>query len=104
MMNPESVTRKWYGKLETPEFSTPVIFDPNLPGMPTGQVYLYNSQRDAIVPYQWQTVQQYLRELDAQERQEVQRELGDRWRAVRRSYLKNRKRALSAARKTMQQH
>lgn len=39
----------WYGRLETTSLKIPVIYDPGLPEPPRGQIYLYNSERNAIL-------------------------------------------------------
>lgn len=87
MIDP-GATKLWYGKHETPDQTTQVIYDPTLPGMPSGQVYLYNAARDAIVPYQLKTVERYLKTAGEAEARELKQNLGKRFRAVRSEYVK----------------
>ncbi len=87
MIDP-SATKLWYGRHETPGQCTQVIFDPTLPGMPSGQVYLYNAARDALVPYELKTVEKFLKDVDKEEARELKTALNDRFRAARKAYLK----------------
>ena len=54
--------KRWYGVLETSRGRTPVIYDPGLPEAPKGQVYLYNTEREAIVAYDMAIVSERLRD------------------------------------------
>ena len=87
MIDPGSMTI-WWGRLESPGFDSPVVFDPTLPGMPTGQIYLYTAVRDAIVPYDWNTVQKFLRDVEQVELKAIKKALGRKWHAVRKEYIK----------------
>lgn len=96
MFDPGSA-RIWYGCHETPEQSTQVIFDPTLPGMPAGQVYLYNAARDSIVRYDLKTVQHFLKDLGKAEAKQAQASMGKRWRMVRKEYMKTYRAAARSA-------
>ena len=87
MIDP-GASKLWYGRHETPDHTTPVIYDPTLPGMPSGQVYLYNAARDAMVPYQLSAVERFLKAADKEETRDLKQALGKRFKAVRKEYLK----------------
>ena len=88
MIDPKSMAI-WWGKLESPEADIPVIFDPSLPGMPTGQICMYNAVRNAIVPYHSGVVQQFLRDMEPSELKAIKKALGKKWRAARKEYVKH---------------
>ena len=69
-------TKRWYGVLETSRGRTPVIYDPSLPEAPKGQVYLYNTEREAIVAYDMAIVSERLRDADADEARELKKATG----------------------------
>ncbi len=79
---------RWYGKLETSTRFMLVIFDPKLPPAPTGQVYLFNAERGAIVQYMWSVVSERLRDLTAEEQKAAQGQLEQAWKTARRNFLK----------------
>lgn len=78
----------WYGKLETSTKSVLVIFDPKLPQAPTGQIYLFNTERGAVVRYVWSVVSEHLQDLSAEEQQAAQEQLAKDWKVARRCFLK----------------
>ena len=86
MIDPNSMVM-WWGKLESQGSDIPVIFDPSLPGMPNGQVYLYNAVRNAIVPYDWGVVQRFLKDVEPAELKEIKKTLRKKWHAVRKEYV-----------------
>lgn len=57
----------WYGYLEAGDKSTPVVFDRRLDTGNPETVYLFNLERDTIVPYKRAIVDAKLRELGAHE-------------------------------------
>lgn len=81
-------TKLWYGRHEASGQVTQVIFDPTLPGMPSGQVYLYNAARDSIVPYQLKTVEKFLKAAGKDEARDLKSALGPQFRTARKEYLK----------------
>lgn len=78
----------WYGNLETASSKTPVIYDPGLPEPPRGQIYLYNSERDAILKYAAHIVQPLLRDYDNSERKKIEKSLTKKWQAARKTFLR----------------
>jgi hypothetical protein len=87
MIDPNSMVI-WWGKLDAPGLNTTVVYDPSLPGMPTGQIYLYNAVRNSIIPYDWNIVRRYLKDVDPSELRLMQRTLGHKWQTVREEFVK----------------
>lgn len=79
----------WYGQLETASSKTPVIYDPGLPEPPRGQIYLYNSERDAILKYVLHIVQPLLKAAEGDERTQIQKGLNKKWRSARKNFLRH---------------
>lgn len=82
--------RTWVGWMENERERTPVMYDPTLPGVPTGQVYLYHADRGALVPYQRRIVVGFLRDADGEERKELRRVMNAGWKRARREFLRGR--------------
>ncbi len=78
----------WCGKLETASSKTPVIYDPGLPEPPRGQIYLYNSERDAILKYAAHIVQPLLKSFEDDERKEIEKSLRKKWQLARKTFLR----------------
>lgn len=78
----------WHGQLESASKKTPVIYDPGLPELPRGQIFLYNSERDAVVKYVFQIVQPLLKELEGSDRKNIKKELSQKWPAARKDFLR----------------
>ena len=74
--------KRWYGVLETSRGRTPVIYDPSLPEAPKGQVYLYNTEREAIIAYDLAIVSERLRDADADEARELKKVAGKPFKAA----------------------
>lgn len=84
----------WYGRLNTSSSSTPVIYDPGLPPPPTGQIYLYNAERNAILKYAATVVEPLLHGLEKGEHKMIEKALGKKWRSVRKTFLRDHARPL----------
>jgi len=78
----------WYGKLDTPNFSNTVLFDPDLPDPPKGKLYLYNHERGQVVQYVQDLVSSKLRELTAQELAELQDAIAKNWESVKKEFIR----------------
>ena len=78
----------WYGKLDTPNFSNTVLFDPDLPDPPKGKLYLYNHERGQVVQYVQDLVSSKLRELTAQELAELQDAIAKNWEGVKKEFIR----------------
>ena len=77
----------WYGRLETTSSKIPVIYDPGLPEPPTGQIYLYNAERDAVLKYVADIVKPLLKNYEASERQQIEKTLRKKWKSARKAFL-----------------
>jgi hypothetical protein len=78
----------WYGKLDTPNFSNTVLFDPELPEPPKGKLYLYNYERGQVVQYVQDLVSPRLRDLTEQELSELQDAVASQWEGIKRDFIK----------------
>ena len=77
----------WYGRLETRSSDVPVIYDPGLPEPPTGQIYLYNAERDAILKYVADIVKPLLKNYEKSERAQIEKSLRKKWKSARKAFL-----------------
>ena len=78
----------WYGKLKTDSKATPVIYDPLISPSIKGCIYLYNSERDAIVQYTWNIVQGLLVDVDKVEKAAIKKAVDPKWKAARKKFTK----------------
>lgn len=78
----------WYGFLDAGEKSSPVVFDPRLDTGNPQTIYLFNLQRDMIVPYKREVVDAKLRELGTDEAALIARLKSSYTKARRRSGLR----------------
>ena len=78
----------WYGKLDTPNFSNTVLFDPELPEPPKGKLYLYNHDRGQVVQYVHDLVSPRLRDLTEQELSELQEAIANNWEGVKKEFIR----------------
>jgi hypothetical protein len=79
----------WYGKLKLDDKTTPVIFDPLLVPSIKGCIYLYHSERDAIVQYTWKIVQGLLVDADKVEKTAIKKSYDAKWKAARKRFTKD---------------
>jgi hypothetical protein len=75
----------WYGKLKLDSKVIPVIYDPLISPSIKGCIYLYNSERDAIVQYAWNIVKDLLVDVDKVEKGTIKKSIDTKWKAA--SYL-----------------
>jgi hypothetical protein len=78
----------WYGKLDTPNFSNTVLFDPELPEPPKGKLYLYNHERGQVVQYVHDLVSPRLRDLTDQEMAEIQDAISSKWEGIKKDFIR----------------
>lgn len=78
----------WYGKLDTPNFSNTVLFDPELPEPPKGKLYLYNHERGQVVQYVHDLVSPRLRDLTEQELTEFQDAISSKWESIKKEFIR----------------
>ncbi len=91
-VNPFSTgsSRVWVGLLITEKDQTPVVYDPTLPGVPSDQVYLFNVNRGALVPYKKDIVSRFLRDVSPEERRQVRSTVSSTWKTARREFVRSR--------------
>jgi len=88
----------WYGELRTKRGNTIIIRDDELPPTPTpGRIYLYNTERDAMVQYDEAIVSDKLFPLDAEQEQQAQSQFKSAWEAARKQLIKSHGKLTSAA-------
>ncbi|MEZ5503433.1 MAG: hypothetical protein R3E50_12575 [Halioglobus sp.] len=68
--------------------ATPVIFDPLLIPSIKGCIYLYNSDRDAIVQYTWDIVKGLLEDVDKAEKSAIKKAFDVKWKSARKKFTK----------------
>ena len=87
----------WIGELRTARGNTIVIFDKAIPDASPGRVYLFNTQRNAIVEYVEDIVKPNLHELDADAAKQAEAEHGSAWQIVKAEFLGKRPKLDEAA-------
>ncbi len=80
----------WYGKLKIDGKGIPVVFDPLVSPSIKGCIYLYNSERDAIVQYAWNIVKDLLVDVDKVEKATIKKAIDAKWKAARKKFTKDR--------------
>jgi hypothetical protein len=78
----------WYGKLKVDSKAIPVVFDPLISPSIKGCIYLYNSERDAIVQYAWNIVKDLLVDVDKVEKSTLKKAIDAKWKAARKKFTK----------------
>ncbi|KFZ38962.1 hypothetical protein HR45_00740 [Shewanella mangrovi] len=77
----------WYGELRTARGNVVVIHDNQLPEAAPGRVFLYNTQRKAIVEYVEDIVKPNLYELSDEQLKAAESEFGGDWKAARSAFM-----------------
>jgi len=78
----------WYGELRATRGSVVVIRDDQLPEANKGRVYLYNTERDAIVQYDEAIVCPKLFPLDPEQQKEAEAKYNASWEAARKQLIR----------------
>lgn len=79
----------WFGLLKTASNNIPVAYDPKLPHAPKKQIYLYNSQKDCILPYVREIVEPKLVDFENEvERGKIEKELKPKLKVATKKFLK----------------
>ena len=86
----------WYGKLKLDSKLIPVVYDPLIAPSIKGCIYLYNSERDAIVQYTWKIVQGLLVDADKNEKATIKKSVDAKWKAARKKFTKDKVYALTS--------
>jgi hypothetical protein len=89
----------WYGKLKIDSKSTPVVYDPLITPSIKGCIYLYNSDRDAIIQYTWDIVRDLLVDVDKTEKGAIKKSIEAKWKAARKKFTKDKVYALTSQQK-----
>jgi hypothetical protein len=89
----------WYGKLKIDAKGIPVVFDPLISPSIKGCIYLYNSERDAIVQYAWNIVKDLLVDVDKAEKATMKKAIDAKWKAARKKFTKGQLYAVSSQQK-----
>jgi hypothetical protein len=86
-MNSIESIKTWYGELRTQKGNTVIIRDAQLPSAPTGRMYLYNADRDAIIEYDEAIVDSKLFPLDKDKQKQAEADFGQAWLAAKELFL-----------------
>lgn len=81
-------TGVWYGELRATRGNTIVIRDDQLPEPNKGRIYLYNTERDAIIQYDDAIVCPKLFPLDAQQQKDAESKYSASWEAARKQLVR----------------
>jgi len=87
-MSKKTVSGVWYGELRTKRGNTIVIRDDELPSAIQGRIYLYNTEREALVQYEEALVSDKLVELDAEQQKQVEKQFKSGWEEAKEQLLK----------------
>ncbi|QSX36801.1 hypothetical protein [Shewanella sedimentimangrovi] len=77
----------WYGELRTSRGNTIVVHDNQLPEASPGRIYLYNTERKAIVEYVEDIVKVNLYDLDEGAVKAAEAQFGGAWKAARADFM-----------------
>lgn len=87
MMNSIEDIKAWYGELRTQKGNTIVIRDDHLPVARTGRIYLYNTERDAVIEYDETIVAPKLFPLDKAAQKKAESDYSQAWLDARELFL-----------------
>jgi len=77
----------WYGELRTSKGNAIVVHDNQLPDASPGRIYLYNTDRDAIIEYVEDIVKVNLYDLDEAALKAAEAKFGGAWKAARSQFM-----------------
>lgn len=77
----------WYGELRTSKGNSIVVHDNQLPDASPGRIYLYNTDRDAIIEYVENIVKVNLYDLDEAGLKDAEAKFGSAWKAARAQFM-----------------
>lgn len=78
----------WYGELRTQRGNTVIIRDDHLPAANKGRIYLYNSERNAIVEYDESIVTPKLFPLSEEDEKLAKAEYDKAWHDVQKKFIR----------------
>ncbi|MBT3504965.1 MAG: hypothetical protein HN475_04250 [Piscirickettsiaceae bacterium] len=82
------ISSDWYGELRSTRGNTIVIRDSKLSPPAQGRIYLYNTERQAIVQYDEKIVSDKLFELDSEQKKQAKKQFYAGWKAAKIQLLK----------------
>ncbi|MGL5360118.1 MAG: hypothetical protein ACRDBI_10460 [Shewanella sp.] len=77
----------WYGELRTSKGNAIVVHDNQLPDASPGRIYLYNTERDALVEYVEDIVKVNLYDLDEAALKAAEAKFSGAWKAARAQFM-----------------
>jgi len=86
----------WYGQIQSSRGNIIVISDDQLPAANKGRIYLYNTERDAIVEYDEAIVSPKLVALSEEEAQQVKAKFDKAWEITRKQFIRAQTKASTA--------
>jgi hypothetical protein len=78
----------WYGEIQSSRGNIIVIRDNHLPPANKGRIYLYNTDRDAVIEYDETIVTPKLVELSEEDKQQVKVKHTKAWEAARKQFVR----------------
>ena len=78
----------WYGQIQSSRGNITVIRDEQLPPANKGRMYLYNTDRDAVIEYDEAIVSTKLIELSEEDKQQVIEKHAKAWEATRKQFIR----------------
>tara|TARA_R110002049_G_scaffold65772_3_gene172399 strand:- start:1931 stop:2296 length:366 start_codon:yes stop_codon:yes gene_type:complete len=87
MKNTEDLNT-WYGEIQSSRGNIIVIRDEQLPPANKGRMYLYNTDRDAVIEYDQAIVAPKLVELSEEDKQQVIAKHTKAWEAARKQFIR----------------
>ena len=81
----------WYGELRTKQGNIIVIRDNQLPEATAGRIYLYNTEREAIIEYVESIVTSKLHDLNEKDQKEAEKKYGAQWQIARDAMIQKHK-------------
>ena len=87
-MNKKTVSGVLYGEIRSKRGNTIVIRDDKLPAAAQGRIYLYNTEREAMIQYDEAIVSDKLFELDAEQQKKVEKQFKSGWEAAKKQLCK----------------
>ncbi|MGL4937504.1 hypothetical protein [Shewanella sp.] len=77
----------WYGELRTSKGNAIVVHDNQLPDASPGRIFLYNTERDAVVEYVEDIVKVNLYDLDEAALKAAEAKFSGAWKAARAQFM-----------------
>ena len=92
----------WYGELRTAKGNVIIIRDQQLPPADKGRIYLYNTERNAIIQYDESIVTPKLFPLDEEQFNQAKSQHKKAWEAARQQFMRSHNKSFSNKTETAQ--